>query len=334
MQGAPESDGGAGGFRARAGALTLLYLASPMERSLLLALLAEAATGAEVVDEFEPPQPDDPIDMAIITDPYLVEPADFDFGPDDVIDEDTPLKPTAAGRELLFVAAVLERWLRLCPEGPLGIGPEAGPALSALLGGWCSTVVHALAPGPLTLTETTKAVYVLAEETVEARIEEMIGVGLVDAQEDGRGEERFAVTEWLRMAIAPLGAAARLELRHPNGDTAPIAARDVEAALHLTLPLLHLPPEVSGTCSLAVDLDREVPGSPAGLTIRVAEGRLASCESGLEEVVDAWAAASAGEWLDTVIEPDVVHVRTGGNRDLARRLLHELHQLLFPSAAA
>ena len=83
MEGAPESGRGAGGFRARAGALTLLYLASPMERSLLLALLAEAATGAQVVDEFEPPQPDDPIDMAIITDPYLVEPADPDFGPDE-----------------------------------------------------------------------------------------------------------------------------------------------------------------------------------------------------------------------------------------------------------
>ena len=240
------------------------------------------------------------------------------------------MKPTAAGRELLFVAPVLERWLDTCPAGPLTLGPEAGPALSALLGGWCSMVIHVLAAKPLTLEEATKAVYVLPEEVVEARIDEMVDVGLLDVLDDGDAE-RFAVTEWLRMGIAPLGAAARLELRHPPGDTAPVAARDVEAAFHLTLPLLQLPAEMSGTCSLAVDLDRDVPGSPAGLTVRLEEGRVVSREAGLREVVDAWAAASAGDWLDTVIEPDVIHVRTGGDRDLPRRLLHELHRLLFPS---
>jgi hypothetical protein len=327
LSGATES-GGAGGFRARAGALTLLYLVTPMERSVLRAMLAEAATGVEVVDDFVPPDPEDPIDIAVITDPYMVEPADPDLGPGE-IDEDTLLKPTPAGRELLVVAPVLERWLGRCPEGPLALEPDAGPVLSALLGGWCSMVVHALAAGPLAIEETVEALVVLSRETVEERIGDLVEAGLLDVLPGGGGVERFAVTEWLRMAIAPLAVAARLELRHPPGDTAPISARDVEAAFHLTLPLLELPGEMSGTCSLAVDLDKDVPGSPAGVTVRVERGEVVSCETGLEEVVDAWAAASAGDWLDTVIEPKVVHVRTGGNRNLARRLLHELHELLF-----
>lgn len=333
MAGAPESGSGEGGFKARAGALTLFYLATPMERSILLGLLAEATTGVAVVDESDLPDPDDPIDLAIITDPYLVEPADPDFPPGQEIDEDTMLKPTPAGRELLFVGPVLDRWLSRCPDGPLTIGPEAGPALMALLSGWTSMVVHALAPRPLTLAETIEAVMVLTPEVVEERVDAMVDAGLLDVQTGGDGEERFAVTEWLRLGMAPLAAAARMELRYPPGDTAPIAARDVEATFHLTLPLLELPAEMSGTCSLAVDLDKGMPGTPAGVTIRVEEGRIVSCEVGLLEVVDAWAAASAGDWLDTVIEPNVVHVRTGGNRNLARRLLHELHQELFEPAA-
>lgn len=333
MPGAAESGSDSIGFKARAGALTLLYLASPMDRSILLALLAEAATGADVVEDFEPPGPDDPIDISIITDPYLVEPADPDFGPDDTIGMDTMLKPTPAGRELLFVSRVLERWLEEGPDGPLELGPEAGPALSALLGGWCSMTIHALAARPLTVAETVESLVVLDETTVEERIDEMIGAGLLDVIAGEGDEERFAATDWLRQAIAPLAVAARLELRHPPGDTAPIAARDVEAAFHLTLPLLELPAETSGTCSLAVDLEKDVPGSPAGVTVRIEEGRIASCESGLEEVVDAWGAASAGDWLDTVIEPGVVHVRSGGNRSLARRLLHEMHEALFGQMA-
>lgn len=331
VPGAPESGRGEGGFKARAGALTLLYLVSQLERGILLGLLAEATTGVPVVDDSELPRPGDPVDLAIITDPYLVEPADPDFPPGGEIDEDTMLRPTPAGRELLFVGPVLDRWLAGCPAGPLTMGPEAGPALMALLSGWSSMVIHALAARPLTLEETIGEVMVLTPEVVEERLGAMVEADLVEIQGDGSGVERFAVTEWLRLGIAPLAAAARLELRHPPGDTAPIAARDVTTAFHLTLPLLRLPEEMSGTCSMAVDLDKGMPGTPAGVTIRIEDGRVVSCEEELLEEVDAWAAASAGDWLDTVIEPDVVHVRTGGDRTLARHLLHELHKELFGS---
>lgn len=330
MTGEPENGLGEGGFKARAGALTLFYLASPMDRDTLLTMLAEATTGVQVLDDLEIPDPDDPAALAaIFSDPYLIEPADPDLPPGTPIGPDTLLKPTPAGGEVPFVGAVLQRWLDSCPEGPIGLGADAGPALSSLLASWSSTVMHTLAGGPLTAAETCEAIQILDLDTVEARIEAMEEAGHVEALPGDRGETRYAVTDWLRFGIAPLGVAARMEHRHPPGDTAPIAALDVEAAFLLTLPLLALPEDLSGSCSLTVDLDDEVSDSPAGITVRVEEGRVVSCEAGIAEDVDTWAAASAGDWLDTVIEPDLEQVRTAGEGALAGALLHELHQTLF-----
>jgi hypothetical protein len=327
-----ENGAGEGGFKARAGALTLMYLASPMERSVLLTLLAEATTGARVLDELEAPDLDDPDTMlAIFNDTYLLEPADPDHPPGTPIGPDTMLQPTPAGREVPFVGVVLQHWLDRCPEGPVELGPEAGPVLAPLLTGWCSMVTHVLAAEPLTLVETHDAIQVLDLDTVEARIELMEEAGQVEALPGPEGEPRYAVTEWLRMGIAPLAAAARMELRHPPGDTAAVAALDVEASFLLTLPLLELPGDLSGSCSMAVELDEGVNGSPAGVTAQVENGRVVSCKRCLEEDADAWAAGSAADWLDTLIEPDAERVRSGGEHSLADTLLHELHETLFPN---
>jgi hypothetical protein len=318
-----------GGFKARAGALTLLYLSSGMNRSTLLALLVEAATGVRVLDELEIPEPGDSIDLSVLTDAYLVEPVDPDFPPGAPIGPDTLLQPTPAGREVPFVGMVLQRWLDRCPDGSIELDPDSSSALWACMSGWSSSVTHALAAAALTPAEVCEAIQVLDLDSVEARIELMESTGLLEAIPAGEGETRYALTEWLRLSIAPLAAAARMEHRHPREDTAPIAALDVEASFLMTLPLLELSPELSGTCSLAVDLEEGVAGSPTGVTVRVDEGRVVSCEVRLDEDTDAWAAASAAAWLDTVIERDAKLVRSGGDRQLARSLLYGLHEALF-----
>lgn len=323
----PES-GGDGGFKARAGALTLFYLSSPLDRSVLLAMLAEATTDAEVLDEIELPSEAAAI-ADVFSDSYLVEPADPNLGPGSPVDDETPMKPTPAGREVPLVGATLHRWLAECPAGPVDLGAEAGPVVAPLLTGWCSTVVHELAAGPRSAVEVREAIQTLDLDGIEARLELMSEAGHVEAVPGEQGEPRYAVTDWLRAGIAALAAAARMELRHPPGDTAPIAARDVEAAFLLTLPLLELPEELSGTCSLAVDLDEGVLGSPTGVTVRVAEGRVADCEVRLEQDVDAWAAASASAWLDAVIELDTRQIRSGGQHRVATALLRALHERLF-----
>ncbi len=324
------AESGTAGFKVRAGALTLMYVASPMDRGTLRALLAEATTGAQILDELVAPDLDDPDTiLAIFSESYLLEPADPNHPPGAPIGPETMMQPTPAGNEVPIVGMVIQRWLDRCPSGPVELGPEAGPLLAPLLTGWCSTVTHALAAGPLTAVQARDAIQVLDLDMVEARLEAMEEMGHVVALPGPGGEPRYAVTDWLRMGIAPLAVAARMELRHPPGDTAAIAALDVEASFMLAMPLLRLPGELSGSCSLAVDLDEGVAGSPAGVTARIENGLVVSCERGLDEDADAWATGSTEEWLDTLIEPDAKRVRSGGERALPRRLLYELHKTLF-----
>jgi hypothetical protein len=334
MSSAPETGAGEGGFRARAGALTLLYLTSSMKRSVLLPLLAEAATGVQLIDELEIPDPDDPLDIGMFIDPYLVEPADPRLGPDTPIDPDTMLQPTRAGREVPFVGVVLQQWLDRGPDGPIELGPDAGSVLWALLSGWSSTVVHAFAGGAHTASEARDAIQVLDLDTVESQVAAMADVGLLEPLPGGAGgEERFAVTDWLRLAIAPLATAARMELRYPPGDTAPIAALDVQASFQLTLPMLKLPPDLIGSCSLVVELDEGVLHSPAGVTARVDRGRVLSCDTQLDEDAESWASATAPDWLEMVIEADLKLAHAGGEEALPRKLIGELHKALFKPPA-
>jgi DNA-binding HxlR family transcriptional regulator len=238
-------------------------------------------------------------------------------------------KITQAGREMLFVAFVAERWLQDAPAGPVPFdSEEAELTISALVDGWSSTLMHALAREPLTLPELDRTVEGLNRRALKRRLVAMQRARLVEARpSDGEGA-LYAVTDWLRASIAPLAAAARLERRNPTDDMAPIAPLDVEAAFLLTLPLLELPGELSGSCRLSVEMDGWEQHL-AGATAQVEDGRVTSCAVSLDDRADAWASASAGDWLDTVIEPDAKRVRTGGDRRLARVLLDGLHGTLF-----
>jgi hypothetical protein len=298
-----------------------------MERDVLRTMLAEANTGLEL-QEIEPASEEFML-LGIFQDRYLLEPADSDHPPDAPIDEDTLLQPTAAGRELPFVGMALERWLNACPSGRRKLDAEAGELLGPLLTGWSSMVVHTIAGGPLSAAEVTAVLQVLDLDRIENRMALMEEADLLRRVAGEDGEPRFEATEWLCRAIAPLAAAARMEHRFPPGDTAPIGPLDVEAALRLTLPLLKLPGRLAGSCSLAVELDEGVPGSPAGVTARIEAGRVVACEAGIDPEADAWASAPVGDWLDTVIERGVKRVRSGGEEKLAHRLLGSLHETLF-----
>jgi hypothetical protein len=193
------------------------------------------------------------------------------------------------------------------------------------------TVVHAVAAQPRSAAEIHEAVGVLPLELAEANVRLLSGAELIRALPPERpgADERFEPTDWLRLAVAPFAAAARMELRHPREDIAPIAAADVEAALQLALPLLRLPRGLSGTCSLSVELDEGVIGSPAGVTARIEQRRVVACEPGADPEAGAWVAGSTAAWLDAVIERDTGQIETGGDERLAGALLKGLHKRLF-----
>ncbi len=237
---------------------------------------------------------------------------------------------TPEGREMLFVAFVAERWLQSAPSGPLAFDSrDAEEAVGALVEGWSSTLMHELAREPLTLRELDRTIDGTSRRVLERHLVAMQSAGQVEARPREGAGAIYSVTDWLRAGIAPLAAAARLERRDPTDEMAPIAALDVEAAFLLTLPLLELSPDLSGTCCLGVDVRGAEQSDLVGVTAQVEAGRIVACSLRLRKDADAWASAPAGDWLDTVIEPDAKRVRTGGDRHLARGLLDGLHGKLF-----
>ena len=241
------------------------------------------------------------------------------------IGPDTPVRATKAPH-FFEVTELLDRWLEQCPAGaPQGL--DRGAAIATLVCCWSATVTHALAREPLTLAELDEVVTLLERETVEEHVEAMVSIGLVEAQ-TAEGETRYAPTEWLRRGLAPLAAAARLELHFPEEDIAPPDILDVEASFQLTLPLLELPAELRGSCRLGV----QIPGGPplmAGATAQVSGGGVVASSPLLEESPDTWATGSPQDWVDTLLDPGAGKIVPGGDVELARALVLRLHEALF-----
>jgi DNA-binding HxlR family transcriptional regulator len=236
---------------------------------------------------------------------------------------------TGGGREALFVGFVVERWLQSAPGGPLPFDSrEAAKAVGSLAEGWSTTVIHALARGPLAFEPLHGTIGEIEPQALGRQLEAMHANRQVERRLDA-GETVYAMTEWLQAGIAPLIASARLERRNPREDMAPIEALDVEAGFRCSLAQIELPMQLTGSCRLGINLEDDESGCLTGVTARIEQGRLISCEAGLARQTDAWAAGSAAEWLDTVIEPDANRVRTGGDEWLTRAVLDSLHSALF-----
>ena len=167
------------------------------------------------------------------------------------------------GREALFVAATIERWLGEAPDGAIEFDSAAAErAVSALVGGWSAAVVHGLAREPMTSAELDAAIDGLGRRRLRGRLSAMHGAGLVEALSEGN-EALYAMTDWLRRGIAPLIAAARLERDQDMEGATPVDGSDVEAGFRMALALVELPSELSGVCSLRIRLDGPREDSPA-----------------------------------------------------------------------
>lgn len=237
---------------------------------------------------------------------------------------------TTAGRELSFVAAVLLGWLERGADGPLALEDNAAKtAIKALAEGWSTTMLRALATGPLTLTELDRVIALHSYPSLERRLAALRLAGLVEAREsNGRGTP-YAVTERLRRGIAPLAAAARWERRHSAQLAAPIAPIDVEAAFLLTAPLLRLQEQLSGSCRMAAEVPNGRKPRLAGVVHEIRDGNLTGCSTKLSGNADAWALGSIGAWLDAIIDADTDRLELGGDCPLGRALLAALHETLF-----
>jgi len=236
-----------------------------------------------------------------------------------------------AGRELLGVAEILEAWLRVAPDGAIQLGSVAAKSSTkALVEGWSSGIVRALAAKPLALTEISRLITGLSYPSLERRLGAMRMAGLIEPRPgSGRGTP-YAVTDWLRRAIGPLAAAARWERRNLSDVTSPVRRIDIEAAFLLTLPMVSLPEPYAGVCRLAVDTSNGSQHRQAGVVVRVEKGKVSSCVTRLDGQVDASALGSVAAWIATVLEKDGEQLEFSGRSRLARALGDGLHRVLLP----
>ncbi|HEX3735703.1 MAG TPA: winged helix-turn-helix transcriptional regulator [Solirubrobacterales bacterium] len=310
----------------RAGTHALSLLATPLNVYVLLALAEEPRSLGELGREVgSPPQTTMRGHLRALAEIGVVTKRRRNDFPGSL---DYELGPP--GRDLLTVIEVLRAWLAAAPEEPLELGTIAAKSsIKALIEGWSTSMLRALAAKPLSLTELDNLLSRLNYPSLERRLAAMRFAGQVEAMPSrGRGTP-YAVTGWLRRAVAPLAAAAQWERIHLRGKAAPITDRDAEAALLLAVPLLKLPAELSGCCRLAVEIPAAGERRVAGVLVEVEEGRVASCASRLRGSATAWAVGSASTWLRALLKRETSELEIGGDGALADALVRGMHDELL-----
>lgn len=242
---------------------------------------------------------------------------------------------TDVGRGVLAVAEVVEAWLSRAPQGPLALGSEpAKGAIRALVGGWGSAMLRALAARPLSLTELSSVIGDHSYPALERRLSAMRAARQVEPREAGeRGAKPYGVTEWTRQAVGPIVAAGRCECEHLADITEPLSRIDVEAAFLLSVPLVDLDVTRSGLCLLAVDTSsvRNEGGASrlAGVHVEMEGGTVTSCRSRWEGEPKTWALGSIEPWLDAILDGRLERLRIGGeDRELAAAMIEQIHRSL------
>ena len=242
---------------------------------------------------------------------------------------------TDAGREVLFVVEVLDRWLAESPQGPISINSDAAKAaIKSLAGAWNSTMIRELAYEPASLTDLDRRIGEMSYPSIERRLARMRSTRQVEpSPAEGRGQP-FEVTDWLRHALAPLCASARCERRFMREESAPVTAVEIEAAFLLVVPIAPLPKSATGTCLLSVPADGESRGDPnhnvSGASVEVDRGIVVRCVPELEKGIATWALGSPTTWLNAVIDGKLDNLRLGGVKpQLASDLVQGIHAALF-----
>jgi DNA-binding HxlR family transcriptional regulator len=243
---------------------------------------------------------------------------------------------TPVGLGVLSVAEVVEAWLARAPQGAIPLGSEsAKSAIRALVGGWGSTILRALAARPLSLTELSSLINDHSYPALERRLSAMRAARQLEPRPSGdRGAKPYGVTEWTRQAVAPIAAAGHCECKYLTQSTVPLTRIDIEAIFLLSVPLIDLDVTRAGASLLAVDTGSGESGQPsdrlAGVHVEVEGGAITSCSSRLKHDPHTWALGSTSAWVDAILEGKTERLRIGGDRaELAEELIQRLHTSLF-----
>ena len=247
---------------------------------------------------------------------------------------------TKVGIGILTVADTTERWLAQAPRGRIVLGSEAAKAaIRALVAGWGSTMLRALAARPLSLTELSSVIDELSYPALERRLSAMRAARQLEpTPNDGQNAKLYAVTNWTRQAVGPLVAAGHCESLHLPAKTERLTRIDIEAAFLLAVPLINLEVTRTGACLLAVEA-RDARDAPrrrsAGVHVDVDAGAVVSCVSRLEQAPATWALGAVKAWEEAILTGNPSRLRLGGTDiSLVRNVVSGLHGALFPGDPA
>lgn len=315
-----------GALRVRAGTHALSLLANPLNVHVLTALEREPKSLVELRRAVgSPPQTTMRGHLRTLTSLGVLERRRQPEFPGSV---DYQLGP--AGRDMLAVVRILQGWLASAPDGPLQPGsPAAKSAIKALVEGWSSTIVRAIAARPLSLTDLNRLISSLNYPSLERRLGAMRLAGQLEPSPSAGRSRPYVATDWLRRAVAPLAAAAGWERRHAPAESSPIARLDIESAFLLILPMVQLDEDYSGTCRLAVETRSAEGDALIGVMARVETGRVVSCVARLSGSADSWVAGSTRAWMGAALRGESDLLEIGGDADLAHALIRGLARTLL-----
>jgi DNA-binding HxlR family transcriptional regulator len=238
---------------------------------------------------------------------------------------------TPIGAELLAVVVVVEAWLSGAPTEPRQLESETGKAaIKALVRGWDSTMLRALAVRPFSLTELDNLISAYSYPALERRLAAMRLAGFVTPVRSN-GATPYAISTWLRHAMAPVLAAIRCERRHLAETTAPLTRIDVETILLLAVPLIGPAAGAAGVSQLSVHGGDDSDWRAAGVRLSIDAGQVVSCTSKLESGVESWIRGSAADWLDALVCGASQQLEVSGNRAVTLEIVDGLHRALFRS---
>lgn len=242
---------------------------------------------------------------------------------------------TPAGHDLLGVAEVLESWLSRSPFGPIELPDTAARGVvRALVAGWDSTIVRALAERPRSLAELSSEIAGHSYPALKRRLSMLRSANLVTPVSGDRRSPTQAATTWLRFAAGPLSAASRWERDHADGLAMPITRQEIEAALLLALPLVEFPHGASGDCVLAAPATQGAGGKEepalAAVSVVVENGKLNSLGAGAASTPKTWALGTPTAWLDAMVDGRCDELRLRGpDAGLVAVIVTGIHKALF-----
>jgi len=234
---------------------------------------------------------------------------------------------TPAGEELMGVANVLDAWAERAAYGDLVARPSDAMA-KALVAGWASGLMAALAAGPARRAHLERAAPALAHHQLESRLRGLLRAGLVERLASARGGGRIALTSRGREAMGPVLAALVWDHAHA-ASPAPPRPHDVATAMVIGFPLVVVSRHRRGLVTLTV-ADPGRPGSAELVRAQAGDGRVEAHVGVAEQgELAGWAHGEIAEWGDTLVRGRRgIHV--AGEPGLVTAILNALRDRLFP----